>query len=381
MDKDRASFRSLSRHSLHATSSRPPGLESRPIPRGAASPADSDSTFQIPLTTVSEAGNFDTYVNVSFSGPSSCPSFPLLLDSGNSMLIMPDYDQIEGPDYQVLLTGVREPWGCPANVVIGPIMLLAAGGLSFVETTGCVFYACTGPNTSGFRTANFGLGCIQPWTSNGWNQPPGLDTPMQSPLTYFNWPYAEVTMAPASSMFAMDGSQLVNSDSQLTIYNTLPPGYTTLNIIPNLEWMSVYALGLSIDNTGTGWPGSQSAVAFVDTGGGPVFLSDPNGYVYDKTWPDPVSCPTWTSGSKNCECVASDIGIMLGDGVNTYGYNIIQGDLPPSVQGLAAVLCEQNAFMMGQYGMNIGGISMLANRLLIDYANAQVGFSPVSMQS
>jgi len=35
-----------------------------------------------------------------------------------------------------------------------------------------------------------------------------------------------------------------------------------------------------------------------------------------------------------------------------------------------------NELMQGQYGMNIGGLSALANYILVDYKNARVGFKP-----
>ena len=50
--------------------------------------------------------------------------------------------------------------------------------------------------------------------------------------------------------------------------------------------------------------------------------------------------------------------------------------MPLPVQGLTAVMCKTNAFMMKQQGMNIGGISALFNRVLIDYEGTQVGLAP-----
>jgi hypothetical protein len=37
-------------------------------------------------------------------------------------------------------------------------------------------------------------------------------------------------------------------------------------------------------------------------------------------------------------------------------------------------MSPQNTFMMGQQGMNVGGISALANAILVDYKNRKVGF-------
>jgi hypothetical protein len=52
--------------------------------------------------------------------------------------------------------------------------------------------------------------------------------------------------------------------------------------------------------------------------------------------------------------------------------------LPPSAQGLTLVMCQENEFMMQQYGMNIGGVSVLAIQIIVDYGSARVGFRPLS---
>jgi hypothetical protein len=43
------------------------------------------------------------------------------------------------------------------------------------------------------------------------------------------------------------------------------------------------------------------------------------------------------------------------------------------VQGLTGVFCELNSFMMGQQGMNTGGVSALFNDTLVDYGGNMVG--------
>jgi len=139
----------------------------------------------------------------------------------------------------------------------------------------------------------------------------------------------------------------------------------------------------AVGSTATAWPGSiASPIAMVDTGGGPVFLSDPNGVVWREAWPDPVRCPWWTSAnppeSKNCNCVRDRLTLSLkgSDAITSYTYTIDTSAMPPSVRGLTAVMCELNGYMRGQEGMNIGGITALFNRILIDYAGTQVGFAP-----
>ena len=147
----------------------------------------------------------------------------------------------------------------------------------------------------------------------------------------------------------------------------------------NSEWMSLIPTSLTVGDTPTQWPGNvQSPIAMVDTGGGPVFLSDQNGYVYNSMWPQAVACPVWTSTSQQCTCVSADATLQLQSATasTSYKYTIRMEDLPPSVQGLTLVMCNVNAYMMGQQGMNIGGISFLFNSLVIDYADAKVGLKP-----
>lgn len=334
----------------------------------AVTPADSVS---IDLTTVSASGNFDAYIHVQFSGDSGDPT-PLLVDSGNSMLVIPDWNQIKDlPGYKVLGTG-KEPWGSPAKIVKGPILLPTSDGQVYTIPD-CVFYACTGaPNT-----ANFGAGRITPWSASGWNTPSGVhNLVMQAPLSYnTDYPYAEFNYAAPEHIFGAAGTVTVVSNSSLVLYRSPPTGYTVLNTVPNLEWMAVTPQSLSIEGTQTKWPGSvHSPIAMIDTGGGPVFLSDPDGYVYHTSWGDPTTCPGWTSDSKNCRCISGEIALELGDGKTSFSYTIDPSLLPAPAQGLTAVLCEVNAFMMGKQGMNIGGISALFNDILIDYAGSKVGF-------
>jgi len=336
----------------------------RPTPTAAATGPE----ISIPLTTVSEAGTFDAYLTIGFKGSSATQA--LVVDSGNSTLIVPYWEDIQtNPAYTALGTAT-EPWGCPAKIVKGPIVITTTSNTIYTIDD-CVFYACTG----GARTANFGLGCITPWSVSGWNLPAGIAAPMQAPLSYDTTnPFVEIQYAAAEDLHADNGQLTVDSQSILTLYRSKPAGYTILNIIKDLEWMSVRPQSFSVGSTTTPWPGPDKAIAMVDTGGGPVYLSDPDGYVYKSVWPDPVACPDWSQSSTNCTCTSDKIGMTLTDGVNSYSFTIDTTGLPTSVQGLTAVMCEKNAYMMEQYGMNIGGISALFNDLLIDYRNAQVGF-------
>jgi hypothetical protein len=199
---------------------------------------------------------------------------------------------------------------------------------------------------------------------------------MQAPLSYdITHPFAEFDYVSAESLFASILSPFVNHDSKLVLHQSQPSGYVMLNTVTDKAWMSVVPEGFTIGSAATGWPGSVSSpIAMVDTGGGPVLLSDPNGYVYGGTWPDPATCPTWATTSTNCNCISDSIVVTLGDGTSTFSYSINESALPSPAQGLTAVMCEMNAFMMGQQGMNIGGLSALFNSILIDFAGSRVGF-------
>ena len=157
------------------------------------------------------------------------------------------------------------------------------------------------------------------------------------------------------------------------------------SIIPQLEWMSLRPVSLSIAGQATQWPngpqgisGPETKIAMIDTGGGPVLLSDPHSYLLGQGWPEPSLCPCWTqsANSTNCRCIHAKLEFQLQDGAGSapYAFAIDTDQLPLPVQGLTLVMCEKNEYMEGNYGMNIGGISFLFNDLLIDYAKNRVGF-------
>lgn len=345
------------------------------------SAAAAPGVLTIPLTTVSLNANFDAYINIAFKGSVPGAAVALLVDSGNSMLIVPRWEDIEAlpngaHDYSVL-GSAQEPWGCPAKIVRGPIQLFTLDG-SLLTLPGCVFYACTGDGPEGTRTANFGAGCLSPWSASAWNTPSGTDVPMKAPLAYLSeYPYAELAYAPAAQIHGPAAMLTIATGSYLKLCCSKPADYQLLRIIPDLDWMSLVPQALSIADRQTDWPGAASApIAMIDSGGGPVFLSDPSGYVYPQTWPDPVPNPGWTSGSQACASVSDRLEIELGDDAGKLTYTLDAAHWPQSVRGLTLVMCQMNEYMRGQQGMNIGGISVLVNTLLIDYAHARVGLKP-----
>lgn len=344
---------------------------------GALVPA-TFASIEIPLTTVSASGTFDAYIAIRFRNSSDDVS--LVMDSGNSVLIVPYWESIAAisgwQNNYTILGQANEPWGCPANVVRGPIDIPTATGTVY-SLPNCIFYACTANNSDNARTANFGAGCLKPWSASGWNTPGGIPFTMQSPLSYnSSYPYAEMTYAAAPQVLTAAAVPKIATGSSLTLYNSQPPGYQLLDIVANIEWMSLRPVALSVGSNLTQWPTALPAIAMIDSGGGPVFLSDPGTVVCNAPWPDQVQNPFWTSASVDCHSIADAITIKLGDGQGSVTYTIDPAVLPPSVQGLSLVMCQDCEYMRGQNGMNIGGISLLVNDLLIDYANSRVGLKP-----
>lgn len=70
------------------------------------------------------------------------------------------------------------------------------------------------------------------------------------------------------------------------------------------------------------------------------------------------------------------VGLTDLGGSPAYSYTIDTSSMPASVRGLTAVLCQENEFLMGKQGMNVGGITALFNRLLVCYQGTQVGLAP-----
>lgn len=352
-------------------------------PKGAARPFAAGASLSVPITTVSMGTNFDSFIDVYFPNPNGPPiQSTLLVDSGNNNMIIPNGDDLVGvPGYTILGTAPSPFTSCPSNIVRGPLLINAIEGTYQIDN--CVFYACTPKSSTDVPEANFGMGKINPWTaSHPWNDPlPNKpNVILQSPLSYaIDYPYAEVIFQP-SGIFSSTAGMVGSSESMIVMHATAPSGYTMLSTVQNLAWMSVVPTSFAIDDTTTGWPGNVSSpIAMIDTGGGPVLLSDPNGYVWPKTWPFEVDkCPGWTRSSKDCNCIAAllQVSLAAASGSGTYAYTINPFAQPIAEWGLTAVMCEKNQFMRGHQGMNVGGITFLFNRLLIDYSGAQVGLAP-----
>jgi hypothetical protein len=295
-------------------------------------------------------------------------------------LILPDYAAIAAlpgfsENYKVLEYDIREPFGNPACKLRGPI-LLPTDGDKFYEICDCIFYACTDPNN---KTKNFGTGCLAPRKLGT------LDA--QSPLALSaDYPYAEFNYVPAVQMFAPGVEPFIVGNSFLTLHRDIPDGYQNqmFHIIKEQLWMSLRPKTLAIAGRETSWPGKRAAtsIAMIDTGGGPVFLSDPEKYLWADDWPTPTTLPPWIGGSVCCQAISDDLAITLSDEKNCeFTFRVEPRKLPPLAQGLTLVMCKTCSYMeehngVPQDGMNIGGLSALFNYILIDYALARVGFKP-----
>ncbi|MGY3238541.1 hypothetical protein ACVWZ4_000826 [Bradyrhizobium sp. USDA 4472] len=332
-----------------------------------------DADIRIPIDSVSKDGNFDAYVHVGLAGGGH-PNIKLLVDSGNSTLILPRFDEIQRlpnfkKSYKIEAEDVREPWGAPANIVTGPIVLPRAGGTHTISS--CTFYACTDVNDCGEYTANFGIGCVDPWSA-------GDSHELRSPLSY-GADYVQIDYAPVDQVLASGGKLRVAPGSYLTLCRAKPDGFsTTLKILQNLAWMALKPQSLVIGAQRTDWPGKgeNTSVAMIDTAGGPVFLSDPENYLRKRDWPEtlPETIPDfWVS---SCKGMSADLAFSLTDGKETVLLTIRSKALTPAVQGLSLIMCDKCEFMRAQDGMNIGGLTALFYSILIDYKNARVGFKP-----
>lgn len=343
----------------------------RPKPDGRVA---AGSRVVVPLTTVAMSGNFDSYIDVQFPVSGSAVKARLLVDSGNDCLIVPHGEALfESGDY-VCYGTTTEPWGCPAYLLGGSLQIPTLDG-SVYEIERCIFYACCGDNpVTGQRTANFGAGRVIPWSTASALRYTG---PIKSPLAYGTYSFVEFVYGPAAAM-SFDDEPLVTDGSFLVLNSYMPSGYTMMEIIPNVIWMTVVPASLTINGIATGWPGRDpSPLAQIDTGGGPVLVSDPKGHVNLHPWPDRVTCPPWTSGGAypNCNCTSAPLQLGLAGygNVGTYSYSIDPSVLPAPAQGLTSVVYHPGP---GPDMVNIGGISMLFNRLLVDYAGSRIGLLP-----
>ena len=345
-----------------------------------ALPAPKVDLFVTTVTgpTTSDPVGFDSYIYLGFAGWNTDRFISALVDSGNTTLIVPYWEEIAAiPDSQSLYTVLGtapEPWGCPANVVRGPIQIATADGQA-LTIPDCEFYACTdiSPRT-GTRTSNFGAGCIKPWSAGFSNVPNGVNTVLQSPLSYLaSYSFAEFHFAGKSKTLSTTPN--VSERSILRLHSTAPTGFTMMEIVQDIPWMALRPLSLSIGGTLTQWPGATPAIALLDTGGGPAYLADPSGFVCETGWSPIAPNPGWTSTSTNCNSTLASVNLTLGDETNSFSYTIDENLLPAAAQGLVLVMCEDNHYMFGQYGMNIGGISMLVIRMLIDFQHAKVGLA------
>jgi hypothetical protein len=329
-------------------------------------------SHDIPIGTLSKDYSFDAQITVGIGNAQFLPHNTLIVDSGNSSLVMPYYEDFQNLAGYTDLGDCTEPFQTPARMLRGPILLNTTAGVLTIPD--CVFYACKGP---GARVSNFGTGRISPW---GLGLPATLPAFPQAPLSYLaGFPFAEFNFEPLSQVMSATSHLKVAASSLITLYAAQPPGYTMFAIKPDYDWMALSALDLKIDGAATGWP-DRASVAFIDTGGTCVNLSDPGSPIWNKQWKHRETNPPWTSAanfpSTNVQTIADPLTITLGDGTSTYTYTLDPSQWPASVAGQTLVACEIDAYMMQQTGMNIGGISALVNSILIDYAGARVGFKP-----
>ncbi len=286
-------------------------------PRIASGPS-----IKIPLSTVSRVGTFDALISLRFGIPGNSVDVPLIVDSGNNTLILPSFDAIKAlpnfaAEYTILSESIQEPFRCPAKLLRGPIVIPTPAGDFRIEN--CTFFACTGPNPDQRITYNFGTGWISQWES--FTDKFGKTFSVLPPLRTGAKPYryVEFDYAPAAAVITGEGELKIARGSILALMNDPPPKYQMFDITrgPDAWWMSVKVRSLTIGQKRTGWPGTGTSypMAMVDTGGGPVLLSDPDGLLYPTVWPEQVELPDWASASAPslCQAIKDPLEIEIGD--------------------------------------------------------------------
>ncbi len=335
-----------------------------------------DTSVEIALKTVSKDSLFDSYIEVGLAGAPLGQTRELLVDSGNTCLVFPFWEDIAAlpnfkADYQVMLQDVKEPWGCKANIVKGPIVLPKVGGGS-LRIDGVTFFACKA-DAAAPRKANFGVGAVSPWSRYPLDDPQLV---LQSPLSFAaSLPVAEFDFV-AGEILGTGGSPKTDFASRLYLHASMPAGFQTFQVIPGLAWMTMRAVALDVAGQHTAWPSDSKAYAVIDTGGTCVFLVDPRGLLHPETFPDVQRNPDWTCRGWVCSTVGCAISLTLGDEHSTYAYTIAPDRLPAAARGQTLVACKENDFMRDLYGLNTGGLSMLVNDLAIDYAGKRIGWKP-----
>jgi hypothetical protein len=352
-----------------------------PAPAPHVAPAAGAHQVSIRMVTAFAKANFDSVIFARFRGGKLVG---LVADSGNTSLIMPGFEDLQllpnfRTDYQILTEvddhgrQLQDPWRLDAVLVRGPIEIPTADN-TVLTIPDCVFYALK--KTDKTPSNNFGLGIIASWTKiRGFEVRP--------PLTYLSgYRYLEVDLAdvPLPASEAPSTSQ----DSLLTLYTSQPDGYKMLKTDPHAQWMAVTPEVLTIAGHPTGWPRQNAdpkPIAMIDTGGTQTFLSDPGHDTRNAlAMAAPGTIPCWARNcpgnlpSTNPAATKSPIGITLGDGSATWSYTVDLSALPATDRDTSLVVCDECGYMMGVPGMNIGGLSMLFNSLLIDQTGGRVGF-------
>lgn len=342
------------------------------ITRLSTTPTDR-RTIPIQMTSVTLDYNFDALLSVSIA---SQPPIATIFDTGNTSLILPDFEAFrDAPEfkqnYRILKDkDLKEPFGCPAVLIKGPVGFAATTGSYVIPD--CVFFACTGPRSSdGERTSNFGAGVVSRW-------PAVKDVgPVMPPFAYDQrYPYLEIDLAPAISSSSPSLFRAkIDRLSEIRLHRTPPAGFQMFSIVKDSVWMALRPYSVSVGKWRTGWPQQPSeAIAMMDTGGGPIFLSDPTGLLKSPMWRENGKQPTWSlKDSTDCRFTADPVTIEVGDETSRFTYTVDTDHLPDSVKGFTLLRCERCQYMRDQKGMNIGGLSGLFVKILVDFAGKRIG--------
>lgn len=355
-----------------------------PRPRRHLLGEEPGEVITIPLTAAPYSSNYDMYISVGFwNTTGQSQPLSLLCDSGNNVLIMPYFEQLDPAKY-VVKGQTHEPWGCPCNIVEGQILIPIGNDLFWFATM--LFLACTGspdpafvtaprPRTpqitagvgDGIRTFNFGLGT-------------GTFAGLKAPLAYLPYLYTEILLNPNGP------SSIVQTASN----QPRPAGYSQDFSSPQSTFLKAVSSsqsagqGFRIDTMATSWPdcgGLQpdNNAVLMDTGGGITYLSDPQGCLTATLAHQPkVECGSLGVACPGTVCYSLN-GLQLqisSDGTTDNGSYTIDYPLGHTV-GVIPTDCRYRVSEAPTPGLNVGGSTFAeAVDMMITYKTNSLAFRP-----
>ena len=227
---------------------------------------------------------------------------PMIFDTGSVFLILPYFSNLDPEKYQVVEDNIKEPWGCPAKIVKGPIRLGKT-----IKITDCYFIACTDVNTNGTRTHICGssVGSRSDYT--------GATSPIMQVCQQLKRSFFEVVINEKSPT---SKSQIKFSTNKPAIYNQKTVG-GPFPIIKKINLTAIAIQGLYIDDAKpmARWDHDPTIpyIGLLDTGGGPIMINDDvNGSLKNNGFNEPsTNCPSWSTLIPYSECFKDQVTVQI----------------------------------------------------------------------